>query len=404
MSLFVLVSPGGSPGVTTTALALALAWPREVVLAECDPAGGTVLSGLWRGRPPAAGDGAGLLRYALLAQQDSRAAAASLCEESVPLSARPCRQFVLPAPAAPLAGRQIAAAWPALAAAFAAAPADVIADAGRLDGHTALAPLLAAAGTVLMVCRAADPAGRRRPAPAGDAGRHPRRVPAGRAGPGGGGTLRPQRPPGAQPGAGGPGARQPARRPGRRRRAVRRRGAGPVPPFPADARRRRPGRRPGPRARYRPGCPGPGGRGSMTMTAAPAAAAAWPPPPPGPQLPGGVMTWEEFRAAVREIFRDTAGRLGQAGSREQAAALAAEHVTAWAERQARAGRELPAARMRDVMARAVLDEQFGLGPLQPYADDPEVENIDINGPGPVRVTLRDGRRMACRRSRRATAS
>jgi len=153
MSLFVLVSPGGSPGVTTTALALALAWPREVVLAECDPAGGTVLSGLWRGRPPAAGDGAGLLRYALLAQQDPRAAAASLCEESVPLSARPCRQFVLPAPAAPLAGRQIAAAWPALAAAFAAAPADVIADAGRLDGHTALAPLLAAAGTVLMVCR-----------------------------------------------------------------------------------------------------------------------------------------------------------------------------------------------------------------------------------------------------------
>ena len=134
----------------------------------------------------------------------------------------------------------------------------------------------------------------------------------------------------------------------------------------------------------------------MTMTAAPAAPAAWPPPPPGPQLPGGVMTWEEFRTAVREIFRDTAGRLGQAGSREQAAALAAEHVTAWAERQARAGRELPAARMRDGLARAVLDEQFGLGPLQPYADDPEVENIDINGPGPVRVTLRDGRRMAGR--------
>jgi hypothetical protein len=34
MSLFVLVSPGDSPGVTTTVLALALAWPREVVLAE----------------------------------------------------------------------------------------------------------------------------------------------------------------------------------------------------------------------------------------------------------------------------------------------------------------------------------------------------------------------------------
>jgi hypothetical protein len=153
MSLIALISPGGSPGVTTTGLALALAWPREVVLAECDPAGGTVLSGLWRGQPPAAGAGAGLLRFALLAQQDPHAAASELCAESVPLAARPGRQFVLPAPAAPLAGRQVAAAWPALAAAFAAAPADVIADAGRLDGHTPLAPLLAVADEVLMVCR-----------------------------------------------------------------------------------------------------------------------------------------------------------------------------------------------------------------------------------------------------------
>ena len=44
----------------------------------------------------------------------------------------------------------------------------------------------------------------------------------------------------------------------------------------------------------------------------------------------------------------------------------------------------------------MLDEQFGLGPLQPYIDDPDVENIDINGPRQVRVTLRDGRRMAGR--------
>ena len=152
MSLIVLVSPGGSPGVTTTGLALAMAWPRKAVLAECDPAGGAVLAGLWRGQPPACAGSAGLVRYALLAQHDARLAAAELCAESVPLSARPCRQFVLPAPAGPLAEWQIAAAWPALAAAFAAAPADVIADAGRLDGQTALAPLLAAADMVLMIC------------------------------------------------------------------------------------------------------------------------------------------------------------------------------------------------------------------------------------------------------------
>ena len=76
MSLIVLVSPGGSPGVTTTGLALALAWPRKVVLAECDPAGGAVLAGLWRGQPPACAGSAGLVRYALLARQDAGLAAA----------------------------------------------------------------------------------------------------------------------------------------------------------------------------------------------------------------------------------------------------------------------------------------------------------------------------------------
>ena len=134
----------------------------------------------------------------------------------------------------------------------------------------------------------------------------------------------------------------------------------------------------------------------MTATAAPPASAAPWPAPPGPAAPGGTTSGDDFRAAVREIFRDTAGRLGQAGTREQARALAAGHVTAWAEQQARAGRELPSPRILDALGRAVLDEQFGLGPLQPYIDDPDVENIDINGPRQVRVTLRDGRRIAGR--------
>ena len=50
MAVTVLLSPGGSPGVTTTALALAMTWPRPVVLAECDPRRhGSVLPGLWHG-------------------------------------------------------------------------------------------------------------------------------------------------------------------------------------------------------------------------------------------------------------------------------------------------------------------------------------------------------------------
>ena len=51
MALITLVSASGSPGVTTTALGLALAWPRPVLLVEADPTGGSaLLTGYWRGQ------------------------------------------------------------------------------------------------------------------------------------------------------------------------------------------------------------------------------------------------------------------------------------------------------------------------------------------------------------------
>ncbi|HEY7145979.1 MAG TPA: hypothetical protein VH637_17205 [Streptosporangiaceae bacterium] len=40
MALIAIAADKGSPGVTTSALALAAVWPRPVLLAECDPAGG----------------------------------------------------------------------------------------------------------------------------------------------------------------------------------------------------------------------------------------------------------------------------------------------------------------------------------------------------------------------------
>jgi MinD-like ATPase involved in chromosome partitioning or flagellar assembly len=42
MGLISLVSAKGAPGTTTTSLALAALWPRPVLLADCDPAGGDV--------------------------------------------------------------------------------------------------------------------------------------------------------------------------------------------------------------------------------------------------------------------------------------------------------------------------------------------------------------------------
>ena len=152
MAVTVLLSPGGSPGVTTTALALAMTWPRPVVLAECDPAGGSVLPGLWHGH--ASAESAGLLRHALAAQHDPRTAAAAILDGALPLEqADPPSRFVLAAAPDPLAGRQIAATWPTLAPSLAAAEPDVIADAGRWDGDRAVAPLLAAAATLLVVLR-----------------------------------------------------------------------------------------------------------------------------------------------------------------------------------------------------------------------------------------------------------
>lgn len=40
MALIVLAADKGAPGVTTAATALGAIWPRPVLLAECDPAGG----------------------------------------------------------------------------------------------------------------------------------------------------------------------------------------------------------------------------------------------------------------------------------------------------------------------------------------------------------------------------
>jgi hypothetical protein len=43
MALIAIGADKGAPGVTTTALALAAVWPRPVLLAECDPAGGDLV-------------------------------------------------------------------------------------------------------------------------------------------------------------------------------------------------------------------------------------------------------------------------------------------------------------------------------------------------------------------------
>jgi hypothetical protein len=148
MALHGLVSAGGSPGVTTAAIALAFTWPRTVILAECDPAGGDVMAGLFGGLLPSR---SGLLAVAVDAGRDPVAAAAALQNQLIELSGDFTR-LLLPGITDPRQAAGLVSAWPALAEALAAQPGDVIADCGRLDpSETWPLPVLAAAATITLV-------------------------------------------------------------------------------------------------------------------------------------------------------------------------------------------------------------------------------------------------------------
>ena len=149
-SLFALVSGGGSPGVTTAALALALTWPAEVIVAECDPGGGDILAGLLAGHVPAT---RGLPEHAIEAGRDSAAAATGLGGQLVPLDASK-RTTLLPGLTDPRQALGLAPTWPAVAAGLTAQGADVIADCGRLDaGAGQPTAVIAAAQLVALVLR-----------------------------------------------------------------------------------------------------------------------------------------------------------------------------------------------------------------------------------------------------------
>ena len=148
--IYALTSAGGSPGVTTAALALALAWPSPVIVAECDPSGGDVLAGLLTGHVPAS---QGLMEHAIEAGRDGRAAARSLASQLIPLDAERSR-MVLPGLTDPRQAAGLSSAWPAVAATLTAQEADVIADCGRLDaGPGQPLAILSAARTVAIVVR-----------------------------------------------------------------------------------------------------------------------------------------------------------------------------------------------------------------------------------------------------------
>jgi hypothetical protein len=148
VTVYALVSAGGAPGVTTTALALALTWPRHVMVAETDPSGGDVLAGFFAGHVE--GDRS-LLRVAYDATT-VEAAAAAVADQLVPFDSAGTR-MLLPGLPDPRHAATLSMTWHLLAGALAAQPADVLADCGRLDGGPGQEQVLRVAAKIVMVLR-----------------------------------------------------------------------------------------------------------------------------------------------------------------------------------------------------------------------------------------------------------
>jgi hypothetical protein len=140
-----LCSAKGAPGVTTSALALALSWPHAAVLAELDPAGGDVLAGYGRGELSSGG----LAELELAARRGGPAAqlGAHLLRLDDTGRAR-----LLPGLADAAAARQVD--WDRLATSLASVEdgtVDVLADCGRLRAEHFPAAVLRRAAVVVVV-------------------------------------------------------------------------------------------------------------------------------------------------------------------------------------------------------------------------------------------------------------
>ncbi len=156
MALIAITSASGAPGVTTTALGLALAWPRPVVLVEADPTGSRAIpAGYLRGgelpTTRTVVDLAVSLRAGTLVE-DLPASVFRLPGTTVDF---------LPGPLNHLQSRALDALWEPLSAELKALERngqDVIVDVGRLGLDGSPTRLLTSADVALLASRSTLPA------------------------------------------------------------------------------------------------------------------------------------------------------------------------------------------------------------------------------------------------------
>lgn len=150
MALIVLTSASGSPGVTATALGLALTWARPVLLVEADPTGGSsILAGYLRGRTAPTDS---LIELAL-AHREGRLGEA-LAQATIGIEGT--EVSLLPGTRSHTQARALAPLWQPLTAVLKGLERtgqDVIVDAGRLGLAGWPEPLLYAADLCLITTR-----------------------------------------------------------------------------------------------------------------------------------------------------------------------------------------------------------------------------------------------------------
>lgn len=150
MALITLTSASGSPGVTTTAVGLALTRGRPTILLDADPTGGSaILAGYLRGQivPPDA------LVELVMAQQHGR------LRSTIPTVTMPLpdsKVSLIPGPRSHTQTGALTGLWEPLLAALKGLTEtgqDTIVDLGRLGLAGSATPLLYGADLALVVCR-----------------------------------------------------------------------------------------------------------------------------------------------------------------------------------------------------------------------------------------------------------
>src|SRR5215469_11102357 len=147
VALIAIAADKGAPGVTTACIALAVVWPRPVLLAECDPAGGDLACWL-----PAAGGGRldpgrGLLSLAVAGRRGI--GPGQILDHTQKLSGG---LDVLAGVVTAEQGAGLDMLWGPAGAALAQLPGlDVIADCGRIGADSPHYDLIASASSVVLV-------------------------------------------------------------------------------------------------------------------------------------------------------------------------------------------------------------------------------------------------------------